>query len=286
MGNMMTTRTETVSSYGILEQRVVATDTDRAAEEVIFLGYSVINSGYSADEVSNIGRAFDAVHATYVELYDKDSLKEIDEYNGIRLPLALDEKFLDLAMNPRVLDLVGKLIRNKFILNQQNGIINPPGETYNQGSWHRDLPYQHFVSSRPLAINALYCVDAFTTDNGATYVLPGSHLQEEFPSHLFIESNATQITAPAGSFIVLHCMLFHRGGGNRTSFRRRAVNHVFTTAFIKQQIDIPSAFGGRPVQSATVADLLGFRYQIPRTVADFLESRRRRAPGKLAGKSE
>lgn len=273
----MATRTETISSYGVLEQRIVVTDIDRSAEEVTLLGYSVIDSGYSADEISDIGRAFDAVHARYVALHREDFLKDIDEYNGIRLPLALDQRFLDLAINPRVLDLVRKLIRNKFILNQQNGIINPPGETYNQGLWHRDLPYQHFVSSKPLAINALYCVDAFTLDNGATYVVPGSHVQEEYPSDSFVESKARQITAPAGSFIVLHCMLFHRGGANRTSSRRRAVNHVYTTAFIKQQLDIPSALAGRAIQSEAVADLLGFRYQIPRTVADFLESRRRAA---------
>jgi hypothetical protein len=276
MRNIMAIGTDGVSAYGVLEQRIVANDTDRAAEEVAYLGYSVMDSGYSADEIRDIGRVFDAVHAKYVELYNrKDFLKEIDEHNGIRLPLAIDERFMDLAMNPRVLDFVQKLIRNKFILNQQNGIINPPGETYNQGSWHRDLPYQHFVSSKPLAITALYCVDDFTIENGATFVLPGSHTREEYPSDSFVESKAKQITSPAGSFIVLHCMLFHRGGANRTSSPRRAVNHVYTTAFIKQQIDIPSALAGRAVRSAPIADLLGFRYQIPRTVADFLDSRRR-----------
>jgi ectoine hydroxylase-related dioxygenase (phytanoyl-CoA dioxygenase family) len=264
-------------SYGVLEQRVLANDTDRAAEEIAHLGYSVIDSGYSAQEISDIARVFDAAHAKYIELYGKDFLNKIDEYNGIRLPLAIDEKFIDLATNPRVLDLVQKLIRNKFILNQQNGIINPPGETYNQGLWHRDLPYQHFVSSKPLAINALYCVDDFTIENGATFVLPGSHAREEYPSDSFVESKAKQIASPAGSFIVIHCMLFHRGGANRSSSRRRAVNHVYTTAFIKQQIDIPSALAGRTVRSAAIADLLGFRYQIPRTVADFLDSRRRPA---------
>ena len=269
--------TSPVMSYGVLEQRVLANDTDRAAEEIAHLGYSVIDSGYSAQEISDIGRVFDAAHAKYIELYGKDFLRKIDEYNGIRLPLAIDEKFIDLATNPRVLDLVQKLIRNKFILNQQNGIINPPDETYNQGLWHRDLPYQHFVSSKPLAINALYCVDDFTIENGATFVLPGSHAREEYPSDSFVESKAKQIASPAGSFIVIHCMLFHRGGANRTSSRRRAVNHVYTTAFIKQQIDIPSALAGRTVRSAAIADLLGFRYQIPRTVADFLESRRRPA---------
>jgi hypothetical protein len=275
MGNIMATGTNAVSSYGVLEQRIVANDTDRAAEEIVYLGFSVIDSGYSADEIGDIGRVFDAVHTKYVELYKKHFLKEIDEHNGIRLPLAIDERFIDLAMNPRVLDLVQKLIRNKFILNQQNGIINPPGETYNQGLWHRDLPYQHFVSSKPLAINALYCVDDFTIENGATFVLPGSHTREEFPSDSFVESTAKQIPAPAGSFIVLHCMLFHRGGANTTSSPRRAVNHLYTVPFIKQQIEIPSALKNRPIRSSAIAELVGSRYQIPKTVADFLQSRRR-----------
>jgi len=52
---------------------------------------------------------------------------------------------------------LSKLIVGKFILNQQNG-INPPGETCNQSAWHRDLPYQHYVSSTPLTINALLCM--------------------------------------------------------------------------------------------------------------------------------
>jgi len=264
-----------MSSYGVLEQRTVSGDLDKAAEEIAYLGYSVVESGYSAGEIGEIGRAFDAVHARYLDLYQEGFLRKVDEHNGIRLPLAMDDRFIDLAANPRILELAHKLIRNKFLLNQQNGIINPPGETYNQSLWHRDLPYQHFVSSRPLAINALYCVDAFTAENGATFVLPASHAREEYPSEVYIENEAKQITAAAGSFIVLNCMLFHRGGANRTSHRRRAVNHVYSAAFIKQQIDIPSALGERTGLSSAIADLLGFRYQIPRTVADYLRSRQR-----------
>ena len=269
----MPTGPEAAPSYGVLEQRGVSGELDRAAEEITYLGYAVIQSGYSANEMAAIGSRFDAVHSKYVDLYQEGFLRKIDEHNGIRLPLAFDDRFIELAANPRVLELAHKLIRNKFVLNQQNGIINPPGETYNQGAWHRDLPYQHFVSSKPLAINALYCVDDFTAQNGATFVLPASHTREEYPSEAFIRNEAKQVTAPAGSFIVLNCMLFHRGGANSTLHRRRAVNHVYSTAFIKQQIDIPGVLGHRHDLSPAIADLLGFRYQIPRTVADFLKSR-------------
>lgn len=269
----MPTGVKPESSYGVLEQHTVTSDLDRGAEEIIWLGYSVIESGYSANEISDIGRMFDSAHKSYVKLYQEDFLRKIDEYNGIRMPLAFDNQFVDLAMNPRVLALVRKLIRNEFILNQQNGTINPPGETYNQGSWHRDLPYQHFLASKPLAISALYCVDEFTEENGATFVLPASHTQEAYPSDVFIKNMARQIVAPAGSFIAFNSMLFHRGGANGTSTRRRAVNHVYTTAFIKQQIDIPFVMANQRGLSSEATDLLGFRYKIPRSIADFLNSR-------------
>jgi hypothetical protein len=37
------------------------------------------------------------------------------------------------------------VIQGTFILNQQNGIINPAKEADNQAAWHRDLPYQILI---------------------------------------------------------------------------------------------------------------------------------------------
>ena len=94
-------------------------------------------------------------------------LQSLNEHNGIRAPFLIDKTgiFVKLVTNDKLLQLVSKLIKGSFYLNQQNGIINPAGNTYNQGMWHRDLPYQHFTSSSPLGINALYCVDDFTIEN-------------------------------------------------------------------------------------------------------------------------
>lgn len=158
--------------YGVLERHQISEDPlQRAAEELSNLGYTVIDSGYSSHELEKISHCFDHVHSFYVEKYGKSFLEKIDELNSVRLPLAFDRIFLDMALNPIILGLVQSLIKGKFCLNQQNAIINPPGKRYNQDAFHRDLPYQHFVSSRPLAINALFCVDEFTKYNGATIVI-------------------------------------------------------------------------------------------------------------------
>ncbi len=260
----------TVLSYGVSEQSQPTDVVSYAAEEIARVGFAVVQSEYSSERIDEIKAIFDSTHRKYLSIYNQERLSKIDEANGIRLPLALEPRFVEIAANSRVLRLVEALLRNKFILNQQNGVINPANSArYNQGAWHRDLPYQHFVSSRPLAINALYCVDDFTAENGATFVIPGSHKQEAFPSAEYIERHALQITAAAGSFIVLDCMLFHCGGVNRTAISRRAVNHVYTTAFIRQQIDIPEVLGPVPPYPE-LSELLGYRYRLPRSVAEFL----------------
>lgn len=261
-----------ISSYGVLLQASSGNQMERVAEQLRHLGYAVLDPGFSSREIESLSSRFDQAHAAYIARHGEQRLRAIDEYNGIRLPLAIDRSFIELAMNEVVLAVLGRMITGKFILNQQNGVINPPGQEYNQAAWHRDLPYQHFVSSRPIAINALYCVDAFTRQNGATYVLPASHKEESFPSGDFTLANQVQVEAPAGSFILIDAMTFHKGGFNASSDRRRAVSHLYTIPYIKQQVDIPAVLQGERFEPA-VADLLGFRYRVADSVDDFLNAR-------------
>ncbi len=264
--------------YGVIQQTRADDDVERTCESICQLGYGVIDGGYSHEWLARISDAFSRVHQRYLgENGGGDALRALDEHNTVRLPLAYDTIFLELAANERVLDICKHLISGYAMLNQQNGIINPPNaERYNQAAWHRDLPYQHFVSSRPLALNALFCIDEFTMENGATLVLPASHRQEALPSNHFINAQALAVTAPAGSFIVLDCMLFHSGGVNRSSRPRRAVNHVYSIPLLHQQIELPSALGQNFTTDASLRKLLGYEVPRPRSVAEYLAARRRK----------
>jgi ectoine hydroxylase-related dioxygenase (phytanoyl-CoA dioxygenase family) len=260
-------------SYGILEQNLPETIFDEAAEQVRKIGYAVIDSGYSASDILQFSEEFNFTRKNYIEAYGEETLKKVDEYYTIRSPLTHgSDKFLKLALNENLMSVLKKLIQGKFILNQQNGIINPPQETYNQAAWHRDLPYQHFVSTKPIAINALFCVDDFTIENGATFVIPASHKFEDFPSPKYIKSNAVQVEAKAGSFILLDCMMFHAGGYNVTHSSRRAVNHVYNIPYFKQQINIPNNMKSDNL-SAEQRDILGFNFMELGSVARYLSTR-------------
>ena len=268
-------QSEQSSRYGVIEQTTSETDIDYACESIRHLGYAVIGGGYNPEWLAALSDAFERAKQRHESEHGgKNALEQIDEHNTIRLPLAYERIFLELAANEIIRAICSRLIPGYVVLNQQNGIVNPPhAGRYNQGAWHRDLPYQHFVSSRPLAINALFCLDPFTMENGATRVLPASHRQEAFPSDRFIEIEAATVTAPAGSFIILDCMMFHSGGVNSTDRPRRAVNHVYSIPLLRQQIDLPSALGESFVTDGALRKLLGYEVRTPGSIEAYLAAR-------------
>ncbi|SDR05322.1 Ectoine hydroxylase-related dioxygenase, phytanoyl-CoA dioxygenase (PhyH) family [Rhizobiales bacterium GAS113] len=269
-----------VVRYGVREQVGGVSEVDRAVEQLRLLGYAIVDGGYSAADLARFSAAFDGVHDAVLSKYGRQALAEIDEHNTIRAPMSLDMTFIEIARNPDVLGVCQRLIGEVYYLNQQNGIVNPArGERYNQQAYHRDLPYQHFVSSRPLAINALFCLDAFTVNNGATFVVPASHKQEAFPSDRIVEGSRVQIEAPAGSFIILDCMLYHSGGVNRTNMPRRAVNHVYSIPLLKQQLSLPQILGPDFATDPAPRNFLGYDFEVPDSIERYYENRRAKYVG-------
>lgn len=126
-----------VKFYGVKEQAQPKDDLDLALEQLGLLGFAIVDSELTPAEQAEIGDAFARAEAAQAEAHGGAArLAEIDEHNTIRAPLLLDEAFLKLAQNPRILDLAARVFRGSaasgaFILNQQNGIINPPKAPYN-----------------------------------------------------------------------------------------------------------------------------------------------------------
>jgi ectoine hydroxylase-related dioxygenase (phytanoyl-CoA dioxygenase family) len=83
------------------------------------------------------------------------------------------------------------------------------------------------------ACNSIWCIDEFTADNGATRVVPGSHLFERMPPRPgdadaeVVARSAILITAPAGAVIILNAHVWHCGSLNSTRCPRRALHSYF-----------------------------------------------------------
>jgi ectoine hydroxylase-related dioxygenase (phytanoyl-CoA dioxygenase family) len=268
---------DTLRSYGVNEQEIAADDLSAHAERIRLAGYCVLAGALSAADTADLAARLDEVLRRQTEEFGSERLEQIGDGFTARCPLVDDAAFLKLATHRRLLALVRLLLGEYVVLMQQNGVINPPQEGHTQGAYHRDLPYQHFVSSRPLAISALFCIDPFRTETGATMVIPGSHHVERFPSTDVAASAEVSVNADAGSFVVFDAMLFHRAGDNRSGRVRRAVNNVFSVPIIAQQISLPSALNGRYSDDPDLARLLGYDSTPAASVADWRTRRLRRS---------
>jgi hypothetical protein len=264
----------TTRAYGIMERAAADNAIARAAERIRLSGYAVVPSGFPSAQVEDLGRRLERVMALQIEEFGgTDRMAAIGDALTARCPLAYDDAFVALAAHAEVLAVCRELLGDYIILMQQNGVLNPAGQRHTQLAYHRDLPYQHFVSSRPLAISALFCIDPFRAETGATTVIPASHRMEAFPSDAVAAELDTVVTAEPGSFIVFDSMLFHRAGENRSNGPRRAVNQVFSVPIVAQQISLPEALQGKHAGDPALARLLGYDVAPARSVTAWRERR-------------
>ncbi|HEX8070890.1 MAG TPA: phytanoyl-CoA dioxygenase family protein [Pyrinomonadaceae bacterium] len=234
-------------------------EADALAEEIRNIGYTVVDGGLSAAELQRMREKIDAVYERQVrELGGEAQLHRINDGNIARCLAGYDDYFVHVAAHPRVMAVARKLLGPNFVLMSQNGIINRPTGAHYQQTWHRDLNYQHFVSSRPLALSAMVCVDEFNAETGGTCLLPASHKSEVFPSFEYVRRHEVQVSAPAGAILVFDAMVYHRSGHNRSGRPRRGVNHIYTLPLIKQQISLPRMLGGKFSDDPFLRTFLGY----------------------------
>lgn len=79
--------------------------------------------------------------------------------------------------------------------------------------------------------NTIWMLDDFTSDNGATRCVPGSHRWNQLPQSVLTDPMAPHpdeilVTGPAGTVVIMNAHLWHGGTANRTA-RPRCAMHGF-----------------------------------------------------------
>lgn len=263
-----------MKTYGIREQTIVTSELEQHIEEIKIFGFTIVRSVLDSDLLETTREQLDSLYQKQChELGGENNLSQINDANIIRCPLAENSLFLQLATLPKILMLMKKAFGDYYILQQQNGVLLPPNTESYQMGWHRDLPYQHFVASRPLAISALFCIDAFNVLTGGTHVLPASHKAEMFPSNDYVTAHEVGIDANPGDALVFDSMLYHRSGSNSAAKVRRGLNHVYALPFFKQQINLPKALKGKYSEDAFLNKFLGYEGEPAESAFDWRNKR-------------
>lgn len=269
--------------FAIREFVEVSSDIDKHVEQLYLDGYTVLENVLDDRELDIARRKIDEIYQRQIDDLggDEHLLETIKDCNFARCLLAYDDFFLTkVAANQRVIEVIEKALGEHYILMLQNGILNKPYPQQNSNAcaFHRDLNYQHFTSSRPLSISALFCIDHFSEKTGATCILPYTHKIEKCPSEHYIQNNEKVVNAKAGSVIIFDSMMYHRAGRNTSDNVRRAINNMYVLPFIKQQISFPAALKGRHSDHPFYKKLLGYESEPANSVISFRKKRIMRFP--------
>jgi hypothetical protein len=156
-----------------------------------------------------------------------------------------------------------QFFQGPYLLNTFGGVLNLPSNLSYVGAVHRDL--RTFSGGLHLMAQLLVMLDDFTEQNGATYLLSGSHRSWEQPPDEVFYRDAVRAVGPSGSIVMFNSNLWHAAGVNRSNEPRRALTLAFTRPFVKQQLDYPRALGYDRCDSFSPAlrQILGYNARVP-----------------------
>lgn len=164
---------------------------------------------------------------------------------------------------------------SKYILNSYGGVLNTNSSNPYVRNIHRDL---RTFSTERLMLNILVMIDDFTLENGATYVLDGSHNCPNRPEDSMFYKNSSRITGLKGDIVLFDSNLWHAAGENTTSATRRCLTITVTKPFYKPQFDYCSTLSEQQIKSLPeeVLQLFGYYSRIPASLSQYYQPKESR----------
>ncbi len=165
--------------------------------------------------------------------------------------LARGHLYEQVPVHPSVLPVVEGVLDPGCLVSSLSSIAIDPGEVAQP--IHADDQIMPLAKPHaPTVCNSMWALTDFTEANGATRVIPGSHLADHSP-----EYGAAFDSVPAemarGSVLVWHGSLWHGGGANTTDRRRTGLAMNYCAGWVRQQenqqlgipTDVARGFGPR-----------------------------------------
>ena len=140
----------------------------------------------------------------------------------------------DVACDLRLLALVQAVLQDRVQVSSAVLFDLLPGakaQPLHQDDSLWPIPRPH----RPFLFNTVIAVEDFTKANGATHLVPGSHLWHDQAIRQPPNVETVQIEMKAGSLVGWTGAMWHGGGTNTTQESRMALNLNFNLHFLRQQ---------------------------------------------------
>ena len=148
--------------------------------------------------------------------------------------------FERLTDDARLMAILDRVLLPGFLLTASQAIAIEPGEAA-QGLHTDDGFYGLRRPRAAVSYSLIAAIDEFRWANGATEIIPGSHLwgdpgdPDRPATHADMEPMLVPMEIPAGAAIVFPGTLVHRGGANRTDKPRLALTNQYCQPWARTQ---------------------------------------------------
>jgi ectoine hydroxylase-related dioxygenase (phytanoyl-CoA dioxygenase family) len=173
--------------------------------------------------------------------------------------------FRDFLEHPVAIELTKyilgpTLLNESYLVHSYGANLTRPGS--GEQFIHLDRGMDFHDQTKPLQSRFIWCLDEFAEENGATRVVPGSHLWNDridMTGATYYESVPAE--APPGSLIIYSDMLLHGTGANVSTDRERAGVIVgYCPPWCRPMINFPLVLDPAVMvgTSRTLRQLLGY----------------------------
>jgi ectoine hydroxylase-related dioxygenase (phytanoyl-CoA dioxygenase family) len=207
-------------------------DTESHVAAIRERGYSIISDAIEDDLIQRL-------HDDLLRLeHDHDIKPANNDFEGSRTVriynlLAHGELYERIPVHQNVLPVVERVLDPGCLVSSLSSISIGPGET-SQPIHADDQLIPLAKPHAPTVCNSMWALTDFTEENGATRLVPGSHLADHDPD-FGGDYDTIAAEMPRGSVLVWHGSLWHSGGANRTDQRRVGIAMNYCAGYIRQQ---------------------------------------------------
>ncbi|MFT7243701.1 MAG: ectoine hydroxylase-related dioxygenase (phytanoyl-CoA dioxygenase family) [Candidatus Azotimanducaceae bacterium] len=249
------------------KERTVSKNTSNSMPRDINENLTAIDEvGYSVLENLIDAKTIGVIKSELAPFLQKDLMGR-NNFEGLESErvyalLAKAPSIAELIEHPTIIELLDKLLEPTYLLSANLAINVHPGET--------PQPYHADHASLPISdrtqmngISVIWALDDFTADNGATEIVKASHhWKTELPS---ATTEPIKVIMPAGSAVIFHGSLYHRGGANQSQTSRLAITPQYCQPWLRQLenmvLAVPPAKAAQ--YSDRIQELLGYSIREP-----------------------
>ena len=211
-----------------MDPAAVAEHVERVARD----GYTIVEDAIDADLVAALT---DDLARLEAELDIQPSPNSFEGANTLRVYnlLAHGELWQRVPVHESVLPVVEGVLDAGCLISSLSSVNIGPGETAQP--IHADdmlipIPKPH----PPTVCNSMWALTDFTDANGATRIIPESHLRDHSPDY-GQPYDSIPAAMPRGGVLIWHGSLWHGGGANQTEERRVGIAMNYCAGYIRQQ---------------------------------------------------